>query len=193
MCAMKRGGGYREVMASEAEQIKETIDRAFGPGVATALLKDGQLVRLEKKQSVIYWVSDPVAQRLREFNADRPGIEGLHIQSVGIMVGFFRKGDFLIGVEQIREVGRLTAQWVEVTDQGEQRFLYGNHLQKQSITTVSGALPAGARVVVRNRRKEALGIGVVVEAGLPLESLPAKREVIKHLTDLGTRYLRKGG
>jgi ribosome biogenesis protein Nip4 len=189
---MKRGGGYRDVTASEVGQIKETIDNAFGTGVMTALVKTGHLVRLEKKFPTVYWVSDPVYQMMEELHVGEPGEEGPHVQSVGIMVGFFRKGEFLIGVEQIREIGNVTEQWVEVTDQGEQRFLYGNHLQKQSITAVSGDLPSGARVIIRNRRKEALGIGVVVEAGLRSETLPAKREVVKHLTDLGTRYLRKG-
>jgi ribosome biogenesis protein Nip4 len=191
MCPMKRGEP-REVTGSEARQVQEALEQAFGAGVTRALLKGGRLMRFEKKHPAVYQVAEPVYQLLRALKVGPAREADLQVQSAGLLVGFFRKGEFLIGVEQVRELGKLTEQWVEVTERGEQRFLYGNHLQKQSITAVSGALPAGARVVVRNRRKEALGIGVVVEAGLPLETLPAQREVIKHLTDLGTRYLRRG-
>jgi len=189
---MKSGGTYRDVTPSEVRQIEETINGSFGTGVTTALLNSGRLVCLEKKYPAIFWVSEVLYQTLTHLKTRQKGGEGPFVHSVGIMVGFFRKGQFLIGIEQIRKLGPLTKQWVEVTEQGEQLFLYGKHLQKRSITEISGALPKGARVVVRNRMKEALGIGVLVESGTQLETVPAKREVVKNLTDLGTRYLRKG-
>ena len=92
----------------------------------------------------------------------------------------------------IRDIAKHTNKIVEVTSKGEQLFLYGRNLQKRSLNRIPRQLQEGDQLIIQNMKKEAIGIGELLEDICNLDIVSPKREVINNLSDLGTRYLRKG-
>lgn len=191
MCPM-REIRHRKVTMDEEKLIIDTIDRSFGMGVANKVLKPGTLVLIENRYKIVYKLSKALLQTVKclELSFNLLKIPKFH--SFGLSVGVFRGEQFLIGIEMIRDLAKYSNKIVEVTAKGEQLFLYGRNLQKRSLNKIPRQLRAGERVIIQNMRKEALGIGELLEDVFNLDTVSPKREVINNLIDLGTRYLRKG-
>jgi len=183
---------HRKVTMDEEKLIIDTIDRSFGMGVANKVLKPGTLVLIENRYKIVYKLSKALQQTVKclELSFNLLKIPKFH--SFGLSVGVFRGEQFLIGIEMIRDLAKYSNKIVEVTAKGEQLFLYGRNLQKRSLNKIPRQLRAGERVIIQNMRKEAIGIGELLEDVFNLDTVSPKREVINNLIDLGTRYLRKG-
>jgi len=187
-----RENPHREVTMAEKKLIIDTIDRSFGMGVANKVLNSGTLVIIDNRNKIVYKMSKALHQTVKYLERSLNLLKIPKFHSFGLSIGFFKGEQFLIGIEMIRDIAKYSNKIVVVTSKGEQLFLYGRNLQKRSLNRIPRQLQAGDQVIIQNMRKEAIGIGELLEDMCNLDIVSPKREVINNLNDLGTRYLRKG-
>ena len=117
-----------------------------------------------------------------------------NIHSLGLYFGFIRKGNFFLSLEgadylynsdYISKKNQLI-----VNEEGEKAILYGNNVIKKMITLFSTELIINSLVVILNKSKELLALGIIKVECNRFNSLKLEDVIAINLVDKGY-YLRK--
>jgi ribosome biogenesis protein Nip4 len=100
-------------------------------------------------------------------------------QYFGIYLGEIRKNTFYPAVGLLDLLAQISNEKVVVNHHGELDFLYGKHLRKRHIISLSGNTSAGSLKLVQNEHDENLGYGSMVT------EKKGSQQVLRHIFDRG--------
>ncbi|MFX0033029.1 MAG: hypothetical protein ACFE8E_04480 [Candidatus Hodarchaeota archaeon] len=117
-----------------------------------------------------------------------------NIHSLGLYFGFIRKGIFFLSLEGADYLYKSDyiskTNYLIVNEEGEKALLYGNHVIKKMITFFSMELTTNSVVVILNKSKELLALGIIKVEGNRINSSKPEEVIAINLVDKGY-YLRK--
>ncbi len=177
---------FRLLNEGEMEFLKKWFKRTFNCDLVKNILEGSkkQLLVGEGERKEIFLVPKNVFSVFKQISSVRMPF------FLGLFLGELTKGDFKLSLEGAYVVAKkCKKKWIIVSDKGEILFLYGRDIMRGSIIKWDPSIRKGDRVVIMNRRGEALGVGRVVKG---LKKAKNTDIVVKNLIDRGW-YLRKGG
>ena len=116
------------------------------------------------------------------------------IYSVGLYIGFIKKGKLLVSLEFLdflKQLGILIKEKnVIVNEIGERAVLYGNDLNKEMVSQIPLGVKNGDEVIIVNSQYEILSIGKYITDNEDFSLIKPQDKVLVNIIDKGY-YLRK--
>ncbi|MBU0498403.1 MAG: hypothetical protein KKC68_00720 [Candidatus Thermoplasmatota archaeon] len=97
----------------------------------------------------------------------------------GIFLGEIRRNTFFPAVGLLDLLSQISVEKVVVNQHGELDFLYGKHLRKRHILSITGTDRPGSLKLVQNEHDENLGYGILAA------EKKGSQQVLRHILDRG--------
>jgi len=131
---------------------------------------------------------------LQKFSDLNKLMNSTSIHSLGLYFGFIRKSNFFLSLEGADYLYKSDyipkKNQLIVNEEGEKAILYGNNVIKKMIALFSMELIINSIVVILNKSKELLALGITKVEGIRFNSSKLEDVIAINLVDKGY-YLRK--
>ncbi len=189
---MKNSDKIRPINITEKEIIQNSLKK-LDPNLFN-VLTNGYLIYIcfnpiwkSKEFPAIFLTSQQQHKFMKNFEIQDD------IFSVGLYMGFIKKGIFLVSLEFVEFVckkGFLSKKrFIILNSKGEKSILYGNNVLKTMISSTSNNFQAGEILLIFNEVNEILAIALSKVESVSLENCDPKDIVAINLIDKGY-YLR---
>lgn len=164
----------------EREYIRQGLARFLPPKGVETLLRDHHLLIGRGRRKEVYLVSTHLWKIYQTIQTYR------HPYFIGIFLGDLQANTLIPSLHVLPHLVRFATEdaVVQVTEEGEQHFLYGRHLDLNHLHRLPTTVQESSEVIVVNSEGEGLGYGILHRKGKTLLKLTNKK-------DLGW-YLRRG-
>lgn len=174
----------RPLTTEETENVFEKLQKYIGSNVKLLIDRpDGNYCfRLHREK--VFYVSESIM--LRSVNISRD-----NLISVGTCFGKFnRAGKFKLHITALTYMYPYAKYKVWLKPAAEQSFLYGNHVLKNGIASMTENTPQHEGVVVFSSSDLPLGFGVSAKSTIDSKNADPAAIIVYHQADLG-EYLRQ--
>jgi len=173
----------RNLTEEELHAVFEKLAKFIGKDIQT--LVQGPLedccFRLQKDR--VFYVREAIAAAATSIARD-------NLASLGLCVGkFTHSGRFQVHITFLPYLAPFAKYKVWLKPQSEMSFLYGNHVLKTGVATLTQDTPKNQPVVVFNQSEIPLGFGVTARSSLEVQQANSTDLIVLNQADIGS-YLR---
>jgi ribosome biogenesis protein Nip4 len=174
---------YREPTRQELTVLRRSFDRW---GIFDFVLEKKILLREDKSlgtsRKEIYLTTKEVAQAVSEWDP---------LSYIGMMIGYLTKKAFIPSIAGADLISRVSNKFpfVVVNKPAEALVLYGRDVMCGSVLSSMGAAKNNKLVIILNRNRFAIGLGITMRSLENTIDLKDDLIVVKTITDAG-HYLR---
>jgi ribosome biogenesis protein Nip4 len=189
---MKNSNKIRPINLTEKEIIQNSLNK-LDPNLFN-ILTDEYLIYINfnpiwksKEFPSIFLISQQQHTFMKDFETQDD------IFSVGLYMGFIKRGVFLVSLELVEFVWKKgvlsNKKCIHLNSKGEKSILYGNNILKRMISKTSNNFQAGEVLLIFNELNEILAIAFSKVDSISLENCSNKDIIAINLSDKGY-YLR---
>eukprot|EP00128_Syssomonas_multiformis_P002279 Colp12_sorted_trinity150504_noHs@11607 len=174
----------RPLTDEETKTFFEKLAKYIGANIKYLIERpDGQwCFRLHKDR--VFYMNEELLRRATNIGRD-------NLMSIGTCFGKFSKtGKFRLHITCLDYVAQYAKYKAWVKPNGEQSFLYGNHVLKSQLGRITEDTPQHQGVVIYSMADTPLGFGVTARSTQDTRKLEATGIVCFHQSDVG-EYLRQ--
>lgn len=175
----------RPLSEEELKQFLEKVGRYIGNNVRHLVERDDEPHVFRLHNDRVYYVGENLLKKAG-------CVARKNLAMVGVCFGkFTHTKKFHLHVTCLDFLARLAKYKVWLKPNGEQHFLYGNHIVRAHLRRIEGDMPRNAGVVVFSEQGNIpLGFGSAARSSTECRDAPAEAIVLYRQADIG-EYLRE--
>ena len=174
----------RPLTGEETELVFEKLKRYVGANIRQLIDRSDDVYVFRLHKNKVYYLSESIVKKAAHAKKD-------NLLSAGVCFGKFTHSKrFHLSVTCLDFLSKLAQYKVWLKPNGEQHFVYGNHIVKAHLRRITEDVPRNAGVVIYSENDLPLGFGTAARSTGECRDAPTEAIVVYHQSDVG-EYLRE--
>lgn len=173
----------RELTEEELKLVIDKLTKFVGASIKEILEREDEKYVLRLHKEKVFYAREELVKIAMNFGKDE-------LLSVGTCLGKFTKTrKFRLQITSLDIIARYGKYKIWVKQNGEQSFIYGNHVVKSYVARMTEGTPANTGVIIYSLSDLPLGFGVTAKSTIECRDLDPTAIVALNQCDIG-EYLR---
>ncbi|CAJ0636592.1 646_t:CDS:2 [Entrophospora sp. SA101] len=173
----------RPLTEDETKIFFEKLAKYIGRNIIHLIDRSDETYVFRLQENKVYYTSDKMMRQAMSVGRD-------NLKSVGICFGKFTKSrKFQIKITALDYLAQYAKYKIWIKPNGENSFLYGNHVLKAHLGRVTDDTPEHQGVIIYSMSDIPLGFGVTARSTVDIRKLQPTDIIVFHQSDVG-EYLR---